>query len=319
MIVHAAGFQTTIQDCGRFGLRKFGVTTAGALDPVSIRITNLLVGNDEDAAGLEIGSGRVRLQFDQERLIAWCGGDFAGRIGAVTVPPLHCARISPNDTCELEARRGRAWLAISGGIDVPEVLGSRSTDLRAHFGGCNGRALRDSDKLPLGKPSPLAARMQATLESGISDWSAPQLASHEPVLRVIPGRQWNRFTEENRSMFLSSTFRVAMNSDRMGLRLEGANISPDVIEDLPSEPIAAGAVQIPRGGAPIVLLGDCQTIGGYPKIAHVVTVDFTRAAQLQPLDEISFRLITVAEAQELVLKREHDLGLFRVGLATRFR
>lgn len=318
MIILAAGFQTTIQDCGRVGFRKFGVTTAGALDPAAIRIANLLVGNDECAAGLEIGSGRVRLQFGAERLIAWCGGEFAVRVDPVLVPPLHCARIPPNSTCEIQAKRGRAWLAISGGIDVPELLGSRSTDLRAHFGGYDGRTLRDGDKLTLGEPSPLALRMRATIDSGISDWSAPQLTSHEQVLRVVPGGQWNRFAEQNRTTFLSGSFRVAMNSDRMGLRLEGANISTEAIEEMPSEPVAAGAIQIPRGGAPIVLLGDCQTIGGYPKIAHVITIDFARAAQLQPLDEISFQLTTVVEAQELLRKREHDLALFRIGLATRF-
>jgi antagonist of KipI len=318
MIVLSAGFQTTVQDCGRVGFRKFGVTVAGALDPVSMRLANLLVGNDDCTAGLEIATGRVRLQFEEERLIAWCGGEFEVRLGNTSLPPLHCARISPDVICEVQAKRGRAWLAISGGIDVPALLGSQSTDLRAHFGGHCGRALRDNDELSLYAPSPLALRIGSEMADEISDWSAPQLTARDQVLRVVVGRQWDRFTESARSLFLSGNFRVAMNSDRMGLRLEGEEISVAKTDELPSEAVAPGAIQIPRGGAPIVLLADCQTIGGYPKIAHVITVDLARAAQLQPLDEVHFQLITVADAQEQLLKRERDIALFRIGLQTRF-
>jgi antagonist of KipI len=137
-------------------------------------------------------------------------------------------------------------------------------------------------------------------------------------LRLVGGRQWEQFTEDSRARFLSGTFSVAMNSDRMGLRLEGEEISIAKTGELPSEPIVPGAIQIPRNGAPIILLGDGQTIGGYPKIAHVITVDLARAAQLQPLDQVRFELIALAEARDLLLKRERDIALFRVGLQTRF-
>lgn len=318
MIVPSAGFQTTVQDCGRVGFRKFGVTIAGALDSVSMRLANLIVGNEDCAAGLEIATGRVRLRFDDERLIAWCGGEFEVRVGNISLPSLHCARIPPDVICEVQAKRGRAWLAISGGIDVPALLKSRSTDLRAHFGGHCGRALRDKDELQLYSSSALALRIGSEMTDEISDWSAPQLTARDRVLRLVQGRQWNQFTEDSRARFLSGTFRVAMNSDRMGLRLEGEEISIAETDELPSEPIAPGAIQIPRTGAPIVLLGDGQTIGGYPKIAHVITVDLARAAQLQALDEVRFELIALAEARELLLKRERDIALFRVGLQTRF-
>jgi antagonist of KipI len=135
-----AGFQTTVQDCGRVGLRKFGVTPGGALDSVSLRLANLLVGNPDCMAGLECSTGRVRLKVDVDRLVAWAGGEFEIRIGDELIPILHCARVSAGSAIEISPKRGgRAWLAISGGVDVPEILGSRATDLRAHFGGWAGR------------------------------------------------------------------------------------------------------------------------------------------------------------------------------------
>ena len=318
MIVLSAGFQTTVQDSGRLGFRKFGVAVAGALDPVSLRLINLVVGNDQCAAGLEIVSGRVRLEFDDDRLIAWCGGEFEVRAGKTAIPQLHCARISAGATCEIHAKRGRAWLAISGGIEVPEILGSRSTDLRAHFGGQNGRALRDKDELSLGAQSPVAMSIALRLPDPVSDWSAPRLFAPRPILRVIRGRRWDDFDESMRAKFLAGKFRVAMNSDRMGLRLEGEQISNGKARELPSEAVAPGTIQLPSDGAPIVLLADCQTIGGYPKIAHVSTVDLARAAQLQALDEVAFELITLAEAQELLLGQKRDIALFRAGLQARF-
>ena len=318
MIVLSAGFQTTVQDCGRLGFRKFGVAVAGALDPVSLRLINMVVGNDQCAAGLEITSGRLRLEFNDERLIAWCGGEFEVHAGGRAIPKLHCARISAGALCEIQAKRGRAWLAISGGIEVPEVLGSRSTDLRAHFGGQNGRALRDKDTLSLGAPSPLAMSKALRLPEAVSDWSAPVLFMPRPVLRIVRGGRWDDFDEGVRAKFLARKFRVAMNSDRMGLRLEGDQILSEKAQELPSEAVAPGTIQVPRDGAPIVLLADCQTIGGYPKIGHVITVDLARAAQLQPLDELGFELITLADAQELLLAQGKDIALFRAGLQARF-
>src|SRR6267143_7122039 len=318
MIVLSAGFQTTVQDSGRLGFRKFGVAVAGALDPVSLRLMNLVVGNDQCAAGLEIVSGRLRLEFEEDRLIAWCGGEFEVHAGGTAIPQLHCSRISAGAICEIKAKRGRAWLAISGGIEVPEILSSRSTDLRAGFGGHHGRALRDRDKLSLGDPSLVAMNIGLRLPDPVSDWSAPRLFAPRPVLRVIRGRRWDDFDESVRAKFLAEKFRVGMNSDRMGLRLEGERISNGKAQELPSEAVAPGTIQIPRDGGPIVLLADCQTIGGYPKIAHVSTVDLARAAQLQALDEVAFELITLAEAQELLLGQKRDIALFRAGLQARF-
>ena len=312
--VISAGFQTTVQDCGRTGLRKFGVTPGGALDPISLRLVNLLVGNLECTAGLECVSGRLRLRFHDERILAWSGGEFEVRLGDKLVPVLHCARVS-TDIEILPQRGGRAWLAISGGINVPEILGSRATDLRAHFGGWEGRALRDGNGLPLGVESELCARVRDEIPDHVSDWSAPRFVARGKLLRIIRGKNWD---DNIGAKLLAQKFRIAMDSDRMGLRLEGEEIASASRRELVSEAVTPGTVQLPPSGAPVVLLQGCQTIGGYPKIAHVITVDLGYAAQLQPLDEVRFELIELEEARQLLRKREREIALFRAGLEARF-
>ena len=312
--VISAGFQTTVQDCGRIGLRKFGVTPGGALDPISLRLVNLLVGNLECTAGLECVSGRLRLRFHDERILAWSGGEFEVRLGDKLVPVLHCARVS-TDIEILPQRGGRAWLAISGGINVPEILGSRATDLRAHFGGWEGRALRDGNELPLGVESELCARVRDEIPDHVSDWSAPRFVARGKLLRIIRGKNWD---DNIGAKLLAQKFRIAMDSDRMGLRLEGEKIASASRRELVSEAVTPGTVQLPPSGAPVVLLQGCQTIGGYPKIAHVITVDLGYAAQLQPLDEVRFELIELEEARQLLRKREREIALFRAGLEARF-
>jgi antagonist of KipI len=279
-------------------------------------LANLLVGNSEGAAGLEISSGRIRLKITGERLIAWGGGEFELRVEDQRVPILHCARVSTDAGIEiLPQRGGRAWLAISGGISVAEILGSRATDLRAHFGGWEGRALRDGDELPLGVESKLCARVRDEIPNHVSDWSAPRFVERGKLLRIIRGKNW----EDNIGLqLLGQTFRVAMNSDRMGLRLEGEEIAPTSRCELVSEAVTPGTIQLPPSGAPVVLLQGCQTIGGYPKIAHVITVDLGYTAQLQPLDEVRFELIELEEARQLLREREREIALFRSGLEARF-
>ena len=148
-VVIRAGFLTSVQDLGRTGFRQFGVSTSGALDSFALRVANLLVGNDEGAAGLEITLGGLQLRFEDERIVAWCGGEFDVQIGSRVLPAGHVAHLQTGDELKFgRAQFGcRCWLAISGGIDVPVVIGSRSTDLRANFGGFEGRALRDGDVL----------------------------------------------------------------------------------------------------------------------------------------------------------------------------
>jgi antagonist of KipI len=312
-----AGYFTTVQDLGRTGLREYGVSLGGALDAHALRIANLLVGNDPAAAGIETTLGRVRLRFDDRRVVAWCGGAVQLSLGTVAVPAGRAAVVAAGEEVSIAApeRGARAWLSISGGVDVPLVLGSRSTDLRAQFGGLNGRALRDGDVLPLGE-SPDAPRIDST-------WGAPQAwaqtGTRGAILRIIRGAEWERFTPFARESFLKEQFTVTDEADRMGARLDGPKLKRDTAAELVSEAVAPGTIQVPPNGAPILLLGDCQTIGGYPKLAHVITVDMPIAAQLRPGDPVRFAEVSLGEAHALLRERERDVCWFRAGVALRLR
>jgi antagonist of KipI len=315
-VVTRAGFITSVQDLGRTGFRQFGVSTSGALDPFALRVANLLVGNDEGAAGLEITLGGLHLRFEDERIVAWCGGEFDVQIGSRALPVGHVAHLQAGDELKFgRAQIGcRCWLAISGGIDVPVVLGSRSTDLRANFGGLEGRTLRDGDVLPLltrpGSPIPA---------TGISSWTAPHdwasPASRHPSLRFIRGIDWERFNASTLQPFTSEAFTVSPDSDRMGVRFDGSELKREDETDLISEAVAPGTIQVPPSGKPILLLGDCQTIGGYPKIAHVITVDLGIAAQLRAGDGVRFFEVSLQDAHRLLMERQRDLERFRIGLS----
>jgi len=306
-----------VQDLGRTGFRQFGVSTSGALDSFALRVANLLVGNDKGAAGLEITLGGLHLRFDDERIVAWCGGEFDVQIGSQILPAGHIAHLRAGDELKFgRAQNGcRCWLAISGGIDVPVVLDSRSTDLRANFGGLEGRTLRDRDQLSLRE----FRRSETDATEEISSWTASHdwalRASRHPSLHFVRGVDWSRFDDVAIQRFTTHEFRVSPDSDRMGVRLDGPELKREDETDLISEAVAPGTIQVPPSGKPILLLGDCQTIGGYPKIAHVITVDLGIAAQLCAGDGVRFFEVPLQDAHRLLLERERDLERFRIGLS----
>jgi len=316
-----AGFFTTVQDLGRPGYRQSGVSHGGALDGYALRIANLLVGNEASSAGIEATLGHLHLRFSDERVMAWCGGAFEVQISGTRISAGRAAVIHAGEELHAKApgHGARAWLAISGGIDVPILLGSHSTDLRSEFGGFNGRALRDGDVLALGQ---LAARSHAIAKklaaARLSSWSAPNewanTAGVHPFLRIVRGADWARFAEASRDALMHEVFTVAAASDRMGVRLEGPRLTRVTQEDRISQAVVPGTLQVPPNGQPILLLEDCQTIGGYPKIAHVITVDLALAAQLRPGDSVRFAEVSLAEAHRELIEREREVERFRIGL-----
>jgi antagonist of KipI len=298
-------------------------------------VANLLVGNDESAAGLEITFGGLHLRAIDDRIVAWCGGDFEARLGSNSIPAGHAFLLCRSEELIIDRPQigCRAWLAISGGIDVPTILGSRSTDLRASFGGLEGRALRDADEIPLGQNSERAKFLIEQLrDERIAHWKPPHDWSspvrHEPILRFSPGADQNRFNaslaagdlakEATLQRLTIETFTVSSDSDRMGVRFDAPELKRNDDVDLISEAVAPGTIQVPPSGKPILLLGDCQTIGGYPKIAHVITVDLPIAAQLRAGDQVRFREVSLADAHRLLLERECHLTQFRQGLESHF-
>ena len=320
-----AGFLTTVQDLGRTGFRELGVSLGGALDPHALRVANLLAGNEESAAGLEITFGGLRLRFAHDRIVVWGGGNFDAQIGSTSSPAGHPALVRAGEEFSIGSPKGgcRAWLAISGGIDVPAVLGSRSGDLRGGFGGVKGRPVRDGEEFPIGENPPRTEVLSKKLRTvRIARWKPPHdwssTAQRLPVLRYVDGADSDRFVESALQLFNQEAFFVSQDSDRMGIRLDGPPLERSRDVDLLSEAVAPGTVQVPPSGKPILLLNDCQTIGGYPKIAHVINVDLPIAAQLCPGDRVRFSKVSITDAHALLLERERNLEQFRRGLESHF-
>lgn len=322
MTIHVVtgGLQTTVQDLGRPSHQHQGIPGGGAMDRMAMRVGNLLVGNRGDAATLEATLIGPTLTFARESLVALTGADLEAAVGATSIPPWHPVLVPEGATLRFgRALRGcRTYIAIAGGFDVPLVFGSRSTYLRADFGGVEGRALRAGDRIAVGQPTSLSRQIAASLRrtanenrTVIARWSAGLAMrtphSEDAVVRVVRGAHTDLLNKTSLDAFVGSRFRVSASSDRMGYRLDGVTLSLRVTTELLSEGVAFGTVQLPPGGAPIVLMADRQTTGGYPRIGEVASVDLGIVAQLKPGDQLRFRFISLEEAQERYLEWEHDL------------
>ncbi|BDU16127.1 biotin-dependent carboxyltransferase family protein [Lysobacter auxotrophicus] len=286
--VLAPGLLTTVQDRGRSGWRHLGVAHAGALDAGAARIANRLVGNDGDAAVLEITLRGPTLRLEAPARIALIGAPCAPRLDGESVPHGRPVEL-PAGTLEIGALRGgaRAWLAIDGGIDLPPVLGSRSTDLRGGFGGLDGRALRAGDMLPL---APGAAR-PVDGPTAPAWWIDPAHDAHLPI-------RYRASAHPAASALARRGWTVSASSNRQGLRLQGDAL-PSPGGDGVSEPVAPGTIQLPADGCPIVLLADAQTVGGYAKLGHVIAADLPRLAQCVPGQPLHFAPVDAATAHRL--------------------
>jgi antagonist of KipI len=268
---------TTVQDLGRYGFQRYGVPVSGALDPFALRVANLLVGNDEHLAALETTLAGPILRFLIDSVVAITGGDLRPTLDDLFLPMWEAVPVPRGSTIGFrETRRGaRAYLAVAGGFDVPIVLGSRSTFVRSRFGGFEGRPLQAGDRLavPEDRPQVVGRRMAAR--------DVPIHASRQ-TLRVVPGPQDEVFAPDAMRRFLTSTYTISRQSDRMGYRFDGPRILQKSSADIVSDGTPAGAVQVTGDGLPIVLLADRGTAGGYTKIATVISVDVARLGQMKP-------------------------------------
>jgi len=318
------GLLTTVQDLGRPGFQQYGVVVGGALDGLAARAANLLVGNDDNAAVLELAQTGPDLSFDQETLVAWCGADFEAKIGHEPLPRDRAVRVGAGETISFGfAHSGlRAWLAVAGGVDVPLVMGSRSTYRRAGIGGQQGRPLIAGDKLKVFPASDWASQLLESLRSGkkrATTWTVRPDTLGKPAaagtVRAVRGPEWDWFTPESQHRFFAEDWQATKEADRMGVRLEGPGLALTKPREMISSAVNAGVVQVPPAGRPIVLLPSRQSVGGYPRIAAVAAVDLRRFTQLRPGETVRFQEITLAAAQELYLGRERDLNRVRTGLA----
>ena len=301
------GFQTTIQDAGRWGLQSHGVPVAGAMDPCSYRIANALVGNDRSQAALEIALIGPEVEFEDERLGAVVGAEFAVSLDGVDVPPNAAFVASAGSRLSFGPRRrgSRAYLAVAGGVAVAPVMGSRATHLVSRLGGLEGRALTAGDRLPLGDQT-RAQRDRHTWRPAIGAHPIGLTGPHAHV-RLLPGPQREYFSRDALDVLQSAPYSITKESDRMGFRLEGPRLRHVRGADIISDATPLGVLQVPASGQPVLLMADRQTTGGYPKIATVITADIGVAGQLGPGDTISFGICTPREAFAALIAQERAL------------
>lgn len=293
------GAVMTVQDGGRYGYQEAGVQVSGAMDQMAFRNANYLVGNEETEAVLEVTLFGGTLEFTEDTITAITGADMEPVVDGDPVE-MNCPLLIRKGqilTLGMTRQGCRTYLAFAGGIDVPLVMGSRSTNLKCGFGGYGGRALKAGDVLKLGKPKLSFDRVKKRRTKGIETEKIIEV-------RAVPGPQQEYFTEAGEKAFYSGTYTITDQSDRMGYRLKGPLVESKNGTDIISDAIPLGAVQIPPSGQPIVLLADRQTTGGYAKIAVVCSFDIPKLVQGRPGDKVRFLKTDVKTAQKLYRKQE---------------
>ncbi|TNC14481.1 biotin-dependent carboxyltransferase family protein [Methylobacterium terricola] len=297
----AAGPGCTVQDEGRHGLLRYGVTGAGPMDPFAHAVANRALGNPRGAAAIEVSLGGLELTAENDPItVALAGGAFAISLDGQDLPPAVVVTVQPESTLKIRGGPGGAWcyLAVPGGLDVPLMLGSASTHTRTGIGGIDGRALRAGDRIAApasGRPVVAAGRIDV-----------PALDRPADTIRVIMGPQADSFSADQIERFLAGPWTVSTRGDRMACFLQGPTLTHARGYNIVSDGIAMGAIQVPGEGQPIVLMADRQSTGGYPKIATIIGADLGRLAQARPGTSFRFRRVEHAEAVD-ARQAEHDL------------
>jgi antagonist of KipI len=302
--VVAPGLFTTVQDRGRYGFQRYGVPISGAMDVYAFVAANQLVANDVNAACLEITLTGPTLEFHNDAPIAITGGAATPTINGEPAPCWQTLQVRRGDHLTLRTLQSgcRAYLAVGGGIDVPLVLGSRSTYARGGFGGFHGRRLRKGDVIAARKPG-AALRPRLSIPREL----IPEYG-REVTVEVVMGPQSDCFIEAGVDTVLSEVYSVTSESDRMGYRLSEPEIHQKDAGHMVSDAIPIGAVQVPRSGQPIIVMRDAQTTGGYPKLAVVTTPDVARLGQVRPNDRIRFSRISLHRARARFLTFQSSLA-----------
>lgn len=318
--VDSPGLLTTVQDLGRWGYQGRGMPVAGAMDPQALKIGNILVGNPPEEAALEITLMGPTLRVRQgEGLVAVTGAEVDLAFNGTQVPLWQALKVREGDTIALTTSKGRgcrSYLCLSGGVDVPKIMGSKSTYLRAQVGGLKGRPLKGGDRITTGPLYPLTWR---TVDFSCPDSLRPRRDFDLP-LRVILGPQEEAFTKQGLETFLGSTYTITNEADRMGYRLDGPTIEHQSGADIISDAIPLGAIQVPGHGKPICMLADRQTTGGYTKIAVIATPDIGVLAQRLPGQTVVFQTVSLDEAFSLLKadrQRIEELLRLRASYRTR--
>ncbi|MCR5673376.1 MAG: biotin-dependent carboxyltransferase family protein [Lachnospiraceae bacterium] len=306
IVFNKGGIYTTVQDYGRMGYQNLGFHVCGVMDRHSYWVANLLVDNTDREAVLEFTISGPTLYFTSDTVICITGGDFDSKINGEQIPMYTAVEVHKGDELEMGFCRSGTWgyIAFAGGLDVPVVMGSRSTDVKCKLGGYEGRPIKDGDEIEfLSNVHSLPLMKERRLER-------PDYGDDVVELRVTMGPQDDHFTKEGLDTFLNNEYTVTSQCDRMGYRLEGPVIEHNELgADIISDGIAKGAIQVPNSGQPIIMMSDRQTLGGYTKIANVISVDLSKIAQCKYPQRVKFTQVSVEEAQRIYMMERERLKL----------
>jgi antagonist of KipI len=308
LFIEKPGILTTVQDLGRSGFRRYGINPNGPMDPAAARIANILVGNGDNAALLEMHFPAARVRFEADAVYAICGGDFGAELDGSPVARWRALNAAAGSTLQFTSKvtGERMYLAISGGISLEPWLGSRSTNLTAAIGGFQGRALAAGDRLPLGTVTRDAPRRALAAGRSI----LPRY-SQFPTVRIVAGAEFGDLTRESRTSLLNASFTVDPSSNRMGFRLVGDRLRTAEPIHVLSSATAFGTIQLLPDGQMVVLMADHQSTGGYPRVANVISTDLPLLGQLGAGDKLAFHLVEIAEAERVALQFEKELSFLR--------
>ncbi|MEW4369507.1 biotin-dependent carboxyltransferase family protein [Paenibacillus kandeliae] len=326
LVIEKPGLLTTVQDIGRIGYGQYGISRSGAMDGLAHRLANWLVGNPADTATLEMTWSGITAIVEQGCWIAITGGDMQPSVNGKPLPMWRPVFVSAGSRLVFkQAIRGcRAYMSIAGGWQGDQVMNSVSTYLRAGLGGLDGRPLQSGDTVVAASivdnddTDSLVAQQSAcaAVNWRVSTNLIPQYGK-QAVIRVLPGRQWEDFDGAVQQLLFEQEYRITPQSDRMGYRLSGSQLQTIVPQQYISEAVSHGTVQVPPDGQPIILMADRQTLGGYAKIAQVISLDIPRLAQMAPGDQIHFQRIDMQEAQRLYVEWVRELAVLRHSIALR--
>ncbi|WP_195335606.1 biotin-dependent carboxyltransferase family protein [Paraclostridium bifermentans] len=296
------GLLSLIQGGPRIGFQQYGVPVSGAMDDYSLRVANVLVGNDEYEACIESLIIGPTIEFDEKSIIAITGGDLGPMLNGIRIDMYRSYIVSSGDVLSFSGMKNgcRTYIAFGGGIDVPIVMGSKSTYIKGKLGGYKGRELRDEDYIKL-------LKFDGNINSILPKKYVKE-HDKEIILRAVRGPQDNMFDSKNIKAFYNSVYNITNECDRMGYRLSGDKINHLDGADIVSDGIAFGAIQIPGHGNPIIMMSDRQTVGGYTKIANVISVDLCKLAQCKPGDKVKFKEVDIYEAHRILKKYEDEIS-----------
>jgi len=311
-----AGLLSTVQDLGRWGFQRQGVPLSGAMDRLALRLGHVLLGNDESAAAIECTWTGPSIRFDQDQLISITGANLLPKLNGKEIAmwkPIYVPKDAVLSFGKADSEGCRAYICFYGGLDVPLVLGSRSTYLSGKMGGLNGQALVKGDQISFLKAF---ESVSSTFNWSMDSSLYPNLASRK--IRIIAGPHTARLEKDSLSDLFKQSFEISNSSDRMGYRLKSKMLHLKDKRELLSSGVCFGTIQLPADGQPIILMADHGTTGGYPIIGQVASIDIPLLAQLKPGEHIQFEEIDLRAAQKLLLEQEQQINRLRQGVKLKY-